>query len=90
MNTIDEKYDIILPDEYGRKYTKRYKQYMYSNIEGKDGIPNYELQNFGCGICSIATILSSIGYDLDPVSVAKLILLDEYGNLLKALILNIN
>lgn len=80
MNIINEKYDIILPNEFGRKYTKRYKQYMYSDVEGKDGIPNYELQGFGCGPCSMATILSSIGYDLDPIEVAKLILLDEYGN----------
>lgn len=80
MNIINEKYDIILPNEFGRKYTKRYKQYMYSDVEGKDGIPNYELQDFGCGPCSMATILSSIGYDLNPIEVAKLILLDEYGN----------
>lgn len=80
MNTINEKYDIILPNEFGRKYTIRYKQYMYSDIEGQDGIPNWELQNFGCGPSSMATILSSIGYDLDPVSVAKLMLLDEHGN----------
>lgn len=77
-----EKYDIILPNEYGRKYTKRYKQYMYSDIDGDDGIPNYELQDFGCGPCSMATILSSIGFNLDPVAVAKAILLDEDGNLL--------
>lgn len=81
MNIINEKkYDIILPNGLGRKYTKRYKQYMYSNIEGKDKIPGYELQNFGCGPCSMATILSSIGYNLDPIEIAKLILLDEYGN----------
>lgn len=81
MDTINEKkYDILLPNEFGRKYTKRYKQYMYSDIEGQDGILDYELQDFGCGPCSMATILSSIGYDLDPVSVAKLMLLDEYGN----------
>ncbi len=82
MDIINEKYDIILPNEFGRKYTKRYKQYMYSNVEGQDGIPNYELQNFGCGPCSMATILSSIGYDLDPIEVAKLMLLDEGGNLI--------
>lgn len=80
MNTMNEKYDIISPNEFGRKYTKRYKQYMYSDIEGQDGILNYEFQDFGCGPCSMATILSSIGYDLDPVEVAKLILLDDYGN----------
>lgn len=73
-------FDIILPNEMGRKYTKRYKQYTYSDIEGFDGIPNYELNNFGCGFASIATILSSLGYDYDPVSLAKILLLDEYGN----------
>ncbi len=82
MDIINEKYDIILPNEFGRKYAKRYKQYMYSNVEGQDGIPNYELQNFGCGPCSMATILSSIGYDLDPIEVAKMMLLDEGGNLI--------
>ena len=82
MNIINEKYDIILPNEFGRKYTKRYKQYMYSNKEGQDGIPNWELQDFGCGPTSMATILSSIGYDLDPIEVAKLMLLDDYGNLI--------
>ena len=80
MNTKNEKYDIILPNGIGRKYTKRYKQYMYSDIDGQDGIPNWKLQNFGCGPSSMATILSSIGCDLSPVDVAKLILLDEYGN----------
>lgn len=80
MSTINEKYDIILPNEFGRKYTKRYKQYMYSDIDGQDGIPNWELQDFGCGPCSMATILSSIGYDLDPIEVAKLMLLDENCN----------
>ncbi len=80
MNTINEKYDIILPNEWGRKYTKRYKQYAYSDIDGEDGIPNWELQDFGCGACSMATVLSSMGYDLDPVEVAKTMLLDEDGN----------
>lgn len=80
MNIINDKYDIILPNEFGRKYTKRYKQYMYSDVYGQDGIPNWELQDFGCGPSSMATILSSIGYDLNPVEVAKLMLLDEYGN----------
>lgn len=80
MNTTNDKFDIILPNKFGRKYTKRYKQYMYSDIEGEDGIPNYELCNFGCGPASMATILSSIGYELDPINIAKLILLDEYKN----------
>ena len=54
MNIINEKkYDIILPNEFGRKYTKRYKQYMYSDVEGQDGILDYELQDFGCGPSSV-------------------------------------
>lgn len=80
MDKINDKYQIILPNEFGRKYTKRYMQYMYTDIEGQDGIPNWELQNFGCGPCSMATILSSIGYNIDPIEVAKLMLLDEFGN----------
>jgi len=28
----------------------------------------------------MATILSSVGYDLDPIEVAKIMLLDEFGN----------
>ncbi len=75
-------YDIILPNEEGRKYTKRYKQYTYSDIEGKDGIEGYELNNFGCGIMSFSTIISSLGYDFDPVTLARILLLDEFGNLL--------
>lgn len=73
-------YDIILPNEEGRKYTVRYKQYMYSDIEGECGIPGFELNNFGCGITAIASILSSLGFDLDPVSVAKIMLLDDNNN----------
>lgn len=53
---------------------------MYSDIEGIDGIPNWELRDFGCGATSMATILSSIGYDINPKAVAKIMLLDEYGN----------
>lgn len=82
MSIANKKYDIILPNEFGRKYTKRYKQYMYSDINGYDGIPGWNIQNFGCGPSSIATILSSIGYDINPVEVAKILLLDENGNLL--------
>lgn len=75
-----EKYDIILPNDDGRRYTKRFKQYMYSDLLGKDGIPRWEINNYGCGVCSMATILSSIGLEYDPIDVAKLILMDEYGN----------
>ena len=80
--SFNENFDIILPNEFGRKYIQRYKQYTYSNIDGYDGIPNWNLKDFGCGPSSVATILSSIGYDIDPIEVAKIILLDENGNLL--------
>lgn len=80
MSIVDEKYEIILPNELGRKYTKRYRQYMYSDVIGQDGVPNWELQDYGCGPISMATILSSIGFNLDPVAVAKRMLLDSYGN----------
>lgn len=73
-------YDIILPNDDGRKYTKRYKQYTYSDVEGACGIEGYELNNFGCGLASIATIIASLGFDYDPISLAKILLLDEYGN----------
>lgn len=73
-------YDIILPNEVGRKYTKRYKQYTYSDKEGLDGIPGYELNNFGCGITAFATIISSLGYNFDPVDLAKILFLDEFNN----------
>ncbi len=82
MIEIHDKYDIIPPNEYGRKWTKRYKQYTYSDVLGHDGIPGWELQNYGCGPTSMATILSSLGYDFDPIKVARRILLDEKGNLL--------
>lgn len=75
-------YEIILPNGEGRKYTKRYKQYTYSDIEGLDGVPGFELRNFGCGLASIATIIASLGYDVDPVSLAKIMLLDDDNNLL--------
>lgn len=80
--SFNENFDIILPNEFGRKYIQRYKQYTYSNIDGYDGIPNWNLKDFGYGPSSVATILSSIGYDIDPIEVAKIILLDENGNLL--------
>lgn len=80
INNKEVKYEIILPNELGRKFTKRYKQYMYSDIEGEDGIQNWELQDFGCGPTSMATIISSLGYDIDPIEIAKTILQDNDGN----------
>lgn len=55
---------------------------MYSDINGIDGIPNWNLKSSGCGPTAIASVLSSIGYKIDPIETAKLILLNEEGNLL--------
>ncbi len=71
------KYEIIEPNEFGRKRTIRYKQYMYGDVQG---IHNWRIDNQGCGPATIATILSSLGYNQTPEDIAKRMLLDEYGN----------
>ena len=71
------KYEIIEPNEFGRKRTIRYKQYMYGDVQG---IHNWRIDNQGCGPATIATILSSLGYNLTPEDIAKRMLLDGYGN----------
>ena len=72
-----EKYDIVMPNELGRKKTIRYKQYMYGEV---DGIQKFRLDRHGCGPTTMATILSSLGYNLNPEDIAKMLLLDEFGN----------
>ena len=71
------QYDIIEPNNLGRKRTIRYKQYLYQEVKG---IKNWRIDNQGCGPTSIATILSSLGYQLTPEDIAQKLLLDEYGN----------
>ena len=71
------KYEIIEPNQFGRKRTIRYKQYMYGDVQG---IHNWRIDNQGCGPTTIAIILSSLGYNLTPEDIAKRMLLDEYGN----------
>lgn len=71
------KFDIIEPNQFGRKLTIRYKQYEYGNVEG---IANWSIANQGCGPTTLATILSSLGYIINPEEIAKFLLLDEYGN----------
>lgn len=71
------KYDIINDNELGRKKTIRYKQYLYGEVEG---IREFRIDKHGCGPTTMASILSSLGYDLTPEYIAKRLLLDEYGN----------
>ena len=72
-----EKYDIIKSNDEGRKYTIRYKQYLYGKI---NGINNFQIDKHGCGPTTMATILSSLGYNLSPIDIAKYLLLDENNN----------
>lgn len=71
------KFDIIEPNELGRKRTIRYKQYEYGSV---NGIADWSIASQGCGPTTLATILSSLGYLISPEEIAKLLLLDEYGN----------
>lgn len=72
-----KNYDLIEPNKLGRKRTIRYKQYMYQEVKGID---NWRIDKAGCGPTVIATILSSLGYNLTPEDIAQKLLLDEYGN----------
>ena len=69
-------YDVISKNEFGRKETIRYKQYTYGGLEN---IKDWRIDSHGCGPTTMATILSSLGYNLTPEDIAKKMLLDEYG-----------
>ena len=70
------KYDLIEPNRYGRRLTIRFKQYEYTEpIESTGWI----IKKNGCGPTSIAIILASLGYDVDPIKIAKKMLFNEYG-----------
>ena len=71
------KFDIIDANPLGRKRTIRYKQYLYGEV---DGIKNFRIDKHGCGPTTIATILSSLGYNFTPEDISRFMLLDEYGN----------
>lgn len=71
-----DKFDIIEPNEYGRRYTIRFKQYEYNEpIEQT----NWKISSNGCGPTSIATVLASLGYNETPISIAKIMIFNEYG-----------
>lgn len=76
----DKKYDLISPNKYGRRLTKRFKQYEYTEpLEDT----NWIIKKNGCGPTSLATILASLGYEEDPISISKKMLFNEYGFLLR-------
>lgn len=81
------KYDLIEPNKYGRRMTIRFKQYEYTeSIEST----NWIIEKNGCGPTSLATILASLGYDEDPISISKKMLFNEYGFLSKGYFEGIN
>lgn len=72
----NKKYDLIEPNKYGRRLTMRFKQYEYTEpIEST----NWVINKNGCGPTSLATILASLGYNEDPISISKKMLFNEYG-----------
>lgn len=72
----NKKYDLIEPNKYGRRLTMRFKQYEYTEpIEPT----NWVIKKNGCAPTSLATILASLGYNEDPISISKKMLFNEYG-----------
>lgn len=63
------------------KYRIRFRQsdYHLSEIENLEK-RNWSIEKYGCGPTSIANILVNLGFDIDPIYVAKKILLDKDGN----------
>lgn len=76
INLNSKKYDLIQPNKYGRCLTMRFKQYEYTEpIEST----NWVIKKSGCGPTSLATVLASLGYNEDPISISKKMLFNEYG-----------
>lgn len=72
----NKKYDLIEPNKYGRRLTVRFKQYEYTEpIE----FTNWVIEKNGCAPTSLATILASLGYNEDPISISKKMIFNEYG-----------
>ena len=72
----NKKYELIKPNEYGRRFTVRFKQYEYTEpIEDT----NWIIEKNGCSTTAVATVLASLGYDEDPISIAKKMLFNEHG-----------
>ena len=72
----NKRYDLIEPNKYGRRLTMRFKQYEYTEpIEST----NWVIKKNGCAPTSLATVLASLGYNEDPISISKKMLFNEYG-----------
>lgn len=83
----NDKFEIIEPNAVGRRRTVRFKQYEYEDkIEGS----NWTIQKNGCGPVSLATILASLGFLHDPISIAKIMLFNEHGFLSDGYYVGIN
>lgn len=72
----DKKFDLINSNDYGRRFTIRFKQYEYTEPIDNS---NWIIKNNGCGPTSLATILASFGYDVDPILISKKMLFNEHG-----------
>lgn len=73
---FSNKYEILEPNKFGRKYTVRFKQYEYTEpIEQTDWL----ISKNGCGPTSIATVFASLGYNETPITVFKIMLFNEFG-----------
>lgn len=59
----------------------RFKQrdFHIDELDNIDNI-NWSLEKYGCGPTSIANILANMGFNVDPVHIAKKILFDDKGN----------
>lgn len=72
----ENQYEIIEANELGRRFTVRFKQYEYNEpIENS----NFIIAKNGCGPTAIATVLASLEYNETPISIAKVMLFNEFG-----------
>lgn len=72
----ENQYETIEANEVGRCFTVRFKQYEYNKpVENS----NFIIAKNGCGPTAIATVLASLGYNETPISIAKVMLFNEFG-----------
>lgn len=72
----ENQYETIEANEFGRRFTVRFKQYEYNKpVENS----NFIIAKNGCGPTAIATVLASFGYNETPISIAKVMLFNEFG-----------
>lgn len=72
----ENQYETIKENELGRRFTIRFKQYEYNTpIEDT----NFLISKNGCAPTCIATVLASLGYNENPISISKKMLFNEHG-----------